>query len=762
MMVTPMRYCWKVVAAVFVFAVTLSAQPRVTIIAGGESHGMLDACDCPQNPGGGMAKRATALRERRAKGAVLMLDAGGFSAGGIYDSYSEGRAIDSLRTTTMLRAMAALDYAAVAVGDDDLQYGGRWLGRMADSAGIALVCANCRLKDGGGIGRPFVIDTVNGIVFGITAVTTTERLVNRDAAVIIDDPVAALTKIWPRLVKQSMVRIILSHLGEKESAALAARFPDSHIIVNGHRKETVGPVTGLGAQWVMQFGFQGKQLAYLEIAADSGRVTAGANGWITIGPEVPEDPVLRRLVATGTVPGAAPREAQLDLYLMSHCPYGIPALREIMQLVESFPAMHLGIQFVGTADSSGALKSLHGAEEAADEMRWLAVEALYPRQWHAFLAMISGDSLSAAAVIAKLGLDPRAIEAWVKSSAPAALADHYRRSERLGITASPTLLWNNVPFEDDITRMRVAKRLCAEIGRSAPLCDSLPECFADRDCRKPGKTGRCGSSGRCEYVDATVFDFIVVAADTMLGASEKTAVATTSELFPGARVRIVSYVLKEGAALVKELKPAALPLYLFDAKVSGDVNFPKIESGIVKSGGWYTFREGVMRKTYFYKRDERPASIELFIDPFFPGIEQALTAVLRADSTLARTRVTPMIFGDPQDPRQPAEELLRREEALRWLVFAAKYPGQYPAYLRSYATRPGSSYWFLSLHELNMTLDGFIADVKRNGDLLQQQWRQAQDLGIVDAVYLLIDNRELAAVKNQAELERALKRVAGQ
>src|SRR5690554_960468 len=85
------------------FTVLAESDNIINIIAGAETHGMIEACDCYQDPGGGLLKRSSLIKSIIKPDNFLLLDAGGFSAGGIYDSYSEGRAGDSLRTIVTIR-----------------------------------------------------------------------------------------------------------------------------------------------------------------------------------------------------------------------------------------------------------------------------------------------------------------------------------------------------------------------------------------------------------------------------------------------------------------------------------------------------------------------------------------------------------------------------------------------------------------------------------------------------------------------------------
>src|SRR5271157_373282 len=84
----------------------------ITVIASGETHAMLYPCDCPNDPGGGLAERAAVLKKNGDPGAMLLLDAGGFAAGGIYDDATGGRSADSQRTLSTVRAMGMMKYDA--------------------------------------------------------------------------------------------------------------------------------------------------------------------------------------------------------------------------------------------------------------------------------------------------------------------------------------------------------------------------------------------------------------------------------------------------------------------------------------------------------------------------------------------------------------------------------------------------------------------------------------------------------------------------
>lgn len=698
---------------------------------------MVGPCDCPSGPAGGMGRRATMIQRLREKGDVLLLSAGGFAAGGIYDSYTQGREGDSLRTLRAIEAMARIGYDAVGVGDDDLQYGARWLSRGAQQKGLTLVCAN--YEPGGGQ-APFpksVIVKKGEVRFGITAVTTPERLFPLDTSFRVRDPIGSLRKLWPDLCEKSDVQIILSHCGESVSMALADSFPECDLIVNGHRKRSTGPALSHGDTPILQFGYQGKSLSRIRYDKEPGSSgTFGKARWMHVERHIPVDSTILRVAGDLEEKAGAP---VYDLYIMSQCPYGLQALGEFIPFVERFDGLEWAVWFVGSIDSDSSLSSLHGSQEVRDEQTWLAVQALYPDMWPEFLRLVALQGVSTKSAVDDMGLDSAALGRWVERSGERELRTHYARSTRLGVDASPTLLVRNTPVQHRITAERLAWGACREVDNT--YCDSLPECLEDSDCRREGKIGECSKRDgerRCVFHDAVDFAFIVVAGRKDATIGEREAVATTRELFPGAKIERVQHSSLRGRKLLSRVPVDALPLFLFEKKVATARNFGKIESGLVERGGFFTFRQGIMRPTYYHRRPLKRGATQVFLDPFATGAREALRKVLHSTTT-----IIPVIYEDPAEPASSSEERLRREEAQRWLVLARKHPRKFRGYLTAYTENTATSYWFRALRDLDIAVDVFVEDVESDTSSLADLWARLNLLDIREPVAVLKDNREL-------------------
>jgi hypothetical protein len=740
---------------------------NIKIVATGETHAMLNACDCEHEPAGGFPKRATLIHELRKQNELILLDAGGFSGGGIYDFYTEGRPRDSIRTIAAIEAMAKIGYDAVAIGDEEVQYGADLLIYHANKAGLPLVSANCMYRSGSPVTQLFRIVKKGDVTFGITAVTTTEKLFPIDTSVIIEDPVKSIQKIWKKLKKKSDYRVIISHLGEEETMRLAEHFPECDILVNGHRKMSIQPAIVMERQLVMQFGFQGKSISSVKFDPQSKSFTPDPQDWINVEDHIADDPSVLKIVSDHETDSSILKYTTLDLYLMSQCPYGLPTLKEMLDFSESFPLINLNIWFVGDVNKDGSLKSLHGNEEIEEEKVWLAVKELYPKMWTSFLYLRANIGRTVKRAVADLELDTVKVKKWVDRKGKTELTYNYQRSQRLNVDASPTVFINNYLYEPEISYMRLAKDFCEDIKiqQRPSVCDSLPECFTDSDCRMKGKIGACSpisekkDGGKCVFKDAVKFDFTVVIPGSSLIHTENSAVTTTEELFPGSNIRIFSLASSEGKKLVKKLNPPCLPLYLFDKQVKNTANFSKIESGLIDTCDWLTFKDDVMKKHFFYKRERKAGAIELFVDPLFTKIDGVLSYVLEKYPGLAGACINPILYKDNMS-NPSAEEKVRREEAVRWVVLQEKYGKKvFAEYLDSYRTQPGSSYWFSIFKEMKIDVEKFVLKVGKSQDLVQKLLDKLNRLEITEPVELLVNNQELIPIKNLSHLKDLLNKI---
>ena len=733
-------------------SVSVFADTTLTVVASGDAHGMVQACDCNLDPGGGLPKRGSFMATLGNRTNMVFVDAGGFSAGGLYDSYTEGRKADSIKTEQMIKGMGVLGYDAVGVGDDDLQYGAEWLLQKGRASKLPLVSANCFKSDGTALFPTIIYLKKGSKTIAITSVMTTEKLFSIDKKIEIRDPLISLKKIWKEMVAKSDYQIILSHLGSAKTSELSVSFPECDLMVNGHRKNETNALSMATDIPILQFGFQGKALSFVTLSSSHKKLTVEKNGWYIINDKLPDDSTV--IAAINSLKNVK-QSSVYDLYIMSQCPYGLEALVGFVDFIEKSPEVNWNVWFIGSVENDTLLSSLHGAEEIKDEMLWLAIKELYPSRWFEFIKKRSEVSVPTELILKGMGISQPDLDKWVAQNGVAQLSGHYLRSIRLNVKASPTLLINNVPYDKTISGDRLLKNQCDKSDEKSSICDSLPQCFDDVDCKMKGKNGRC-VDGKCVFSDAVSFTFSVLIADSTRQHPEEAVTTTTEDLFPGAAIEKIFVNSPNAASILKTYSPEALPFYLFSREVKQAYNFDQVGSGLIEKNGTLLFKKGITRCNYFYKRKLEKGKVVLFIDPFFKEISGIFTALQKDTLLQSKISIAPVVYSDPQSDLWGTEEGFRQEEALRWLILGSYFPDKYSAYLQEYAKSPGTSYWFKILEKIGLPADSFVTVLRSNSDLLFSQWKQLLSLSVREPAVVLFDNRELAVAGNKKELQELL------
>ncbi|MBN1980562.1 MAG: hypothetical protein JW795_03465 [Chitinivibrionales bacterium] len=753
----------------------------VIIAATAEIHATLSASNKMLGNGGGL-DRLIQWHHRIVQQDTnyLFVDAGGFAAGGIYDLYTEGRMRDSIRTLLALVGMNSIKYSAIAVGDEELQFGGDWIAKQARILKLPLLSANCFDQAGKLLFDPSVIILKNGKRFAITSVMTQERLFPYDGSCIIAEPVASLQKIWSGLVASSDYQIILSHCGEDMNGQLLSAFPECDIIVNGHRKNSITPTNTVDSTVILYFGFQAAAFSSCTCSVTSRLVKPAGEQWITITDSLQPDSSLTLLNSAFAADTTLPRKKVYDLYLMSRCPYGIPVLKSMLSLAERFPSVDLNVWFIGDFMKSDSMKtyivhSLHGDEEVAEEKLWLAVQALYPNYWNLFLYLCATARLPAVDAVVKLRLDTIELNQWIKTYATDLLVEHYRRSNRLGVSASPTLFINNKNFNNPLSRLRIAKELCTEqnVNQRQNICDSIPECFVDGECRKKGFVGVCelprdssqknGSTAeisdemaseygrRCSYFEDAAFDVTVILSDSMLTYPHEQIINRMIELFPKATIQRISARSPRGSQIINKLNPKGLPVFLMQKEIEKAYNFQKIKDDLIPVEKWYGFKTSLLKKHYFYRRELLPGSIRLFIDPLFSDLSKILQTffLYLPENSI---QVSPLVFEFKKEVTQ--DDSLQIQMAALWLNKQKESHQSFIQFLKHYPELLDSLSVFKNRNSTRKAIDS------ENQKLLKDASTLVTNLQISSPVALLIDNREVIPISHTMQLRTILKQIA--
>ena len=792
----------SILAAAFVSPQTAQAA-EINVIYSGETHAMVSPSADPADPGGGrggLAERAVAVAAFPSD-ARLLLDGGGFAGGGVYDTHTEGREADSVRTLMTIEAMGLMGYDAVGIGDDDLIYGGPWLVDAANRAGVPLVSANLFRADGKSyLVDPYVIVKKGENTFAITSVSTTERLFPVDSTVVVMDPAASLNNIRREMQRKGgkdARLILISHLGEDSTIALLKKVPNFNFLLaaNGHRKVSVQPLSKVTKTPVLNFGFQGKQLAHAVLEWKNRGLQVVKSDWINIDGSAGADAKVAGVVSA---PRAAPQTAPAivapvdappanapktkaakappankaaakrdssrvyDLYIMSLCPYGIRALGDLSELIRAFPHREWNVWFIGRVDGD-QLSSLRGEPEMLDEALWLAVKALYPYRYHEFLFLRGSSVASTEELLNEMGLNVSNLRKWADENGQSELKKHYIRSSGLGVNASPTLYVNNNVYNKRIGGGRLVREECNAVAAKPHFCKDYPECFDDGDCRQVGMIGRCvntaGKPAACEFAHDAIFSIKVLIADSTLDNPEQQVIETLAEMLPGAQVAVARLSSEEGKNAMAKYAPQALPFFYLDKHVEKAANFPAVSKMLESvSDGGYRLKKGAVKENYFPLRTEKPGAIEIYADPLMSDIGRVINLLISNPNLAKRVVLRPIITKDPRSDNLSIQERIRKEEALRWIVIANEFPLKtFHAYLEAYGENVASSYWFTWLRGISgINQRRLMKRIIVNQPKLAAYWDDLSGAAAGEPVMVLINNRLKVTPSGEMDLVRIL------
>lgn len=137
----------------------------------------------------------------------------------------------------------------------------------------------------------------------------------------------------------------------------------------------------------------------------------------------------------------------LDVFVMSHCPYGTKALLAAKEFADAFGKdAAISVHFIGD-NKGGELTSMHGADEVTDDLREVCAIKHYNKdqKFLEFLACRSKDlKADWKACTGSNGIDAGVIEKCVSGDeGKTLLAASFQVAEKLAIQSSPTFLVNN-------------------------------------------------------------------------------------------------------------------------------------------------------------------------------------------------------------------------------------------------------------------------------------------------------------------------------
>jgi 5'-nucleotidase len=253
------------------FAQAAGAGKKITIVYTGQTHAALYPCHCPIEPDGGVARRATFLKElRKDNPYAIVLDAGSAFAGGIFDENTKTPEMDMRRTVVNLKAMEAMGYNALAIGADELNFGYDFLRKSLTNSRLDFLSSNIKIDRV----KAYIVLEVEGIRVGVIGVTDTSVVPALGKGVEALDPSVGVSQAVAEVKKLgAQVVVVLSSLDKEGLKALINTVSSIDILINSNSQNREMPVSSsFGPTLMLNSSWQGRGIGVLDIELENGKI----------------------------------------------------------------------------------------------------------------------------------------------------------------------------------------------------------------------------------------------------------------------------------------------------------------------------------------------------------------------------------------------------------------------------------------------------------------------------------------------------------
>jgi 5'-nucleotidase len=295
-----------------VMAVSVSAQDEtfaLTILHTNDTHAAHEANSAGN---GGAARVAAVVDQVRAEGgSVVLLDGGDRFTGTLFHQQYRG--------ADQIQIMNAIGYDAMTLGNHEFDDGDQVLANFIDGLNFPVVSSNVDVSESeilAGKVLPYVVLDVNGVMVGVTGLTTPETpiLSSPGPEITFNADMAGATQASvDEMTAQGVnVIILVTHIGLAADMEVAASTTGVDVIVGGHSHTLLGNayVASAGEYpvvvenpnaepvYIVQAGSNSTYLGRLDVEFDAnGVVTSAAGDTILLSRYITPDPEIETIVA---------------------------------------------------------------------------------------------------------------------------------------------------------------------------------------------------------------------------------------------------------------------------------------------------------------------------------------------------------------------------------------------------------------------------------------------------------------------------------
>ncbi|MBN2803975.1 MAG: thioredoxin domain-containing protein [Deltaproteobacteria bacterium] len=171
----------------------------------------------------------------------------------------------------------------------------------------------------------------------------------------------------------------------------------------------------------------------------------------------------------------AEKALDIDLYIMSQCPYGVQAMQAMTPVVEKFKGqVGLNVDFIGNKKPDGTLGSMHGEKEVQGDIDQLCAKEISHDAFLKFAECVNKTSreipANSEACAKEAGIDAAKFKACsTGDQGKKLLSASFDNSQKKGATGSPTIFIGGESYKGGRSQQAIEQFICQKYGESKKL-----------------------------------------------------------------------------------------------------------------------------------------------------------------------------------------------------------------------------------------------------------------------------------------------------
>ena len=282
------------------------------------------------------------------------------------------------------------------------------------------------------------------------------------------------------------------------------------------------------------------------------------------------------LLGKGSKPAVKGNIVNVDLYVMSKCPYGVQAMDFFAPVLSELgSSVNFNLNYIARDNGNGSFDSLHGPTEVRGDTVELCAVKYEPGKYMDLITCMNQDAASIPDnwqdCAKKLGLNSNSIKTCYEGAeGKQLLSDSIKKSDAANAQGSPTIIINGQDYSGQRDTLSLKRAICKYSTSSA--CSAIPTCGADSDCApQDGKVALCKNpnspNSACEYQDDAKTQLTVINEKTCNSCDSTQVVLALKKIFLNMDVKDVDASSDEGKQIIKDMGITVAPSFVFDSNI---------------------------------------------------------------------------------------------------------------------------------------------------------------------------------------------------